>query len=191
VVSGDVSDHKVTVETGGKDPARLGARCVVNAAGLMAARIASRFEGLAIPPPEMKFAKGNYFGVATRVPFSRLVYPVPEAGGLGVHLTLDLAGRARFGPDVEWIDEIDFSMDQDRAEPFYRAIRRYWPDLPDGSLHADYCGIRPKIAAQATADFVIEAGNGRFISLYGIESPGLTSCLAIATEVAALVDNIR
>lgn len=190
VLSGRVEDDRVTVETGGREPARLVARCVVNAAGLMAARIASRFEGLAVPPPGIRFAKGNYFGVAGRVPFLRLVYPVPEPGGLGVHLTLDMAGRARFGPDVEWIDEIDFTVDPDRAEPFYRAIRRYWPGLPDGSLHADYCGIRPKIASQATADFLMEAGNGRFIGLYGIESPGLTCCLAIAENVAELAGRV-
>lgn len=188
VLSGAVDGGRVVVETGGSDPARLLARCVVNAAGLEAARVAERFDGLVTRPPDMRFAKGNYFAIAGRVPFSRLIYPVPEPGGLGVHLTLDMAGRARFGPDVEWIDTIDFGVDPGRAEPFYRAIRRYWPALPDGSLHADYCGIRPKIADQAVADFVIEAASVNLVNLYGIESPGLTSCLAIADEVAAHVE---
>ena len=184
VLAGTVEHDRVTVRTGGPEPATLSARHVVNAAGLAAAQVAARFEGLAVPPPEMRFAKGNYFGVGSRVPFSHLIYPVPEPGGLGVHLTLDMAGRARFGPDVEWIDKIDFTVDPKRADPFYRAIRRYWPGLPDGSLHADYCGIRPKVATQTVDDFVIEAGSGNMVNLYGIESPGLTSCLAIAEDIA-------
>lgn len=187
VVAGKVSDDGATVEVGGAEPATITARCVVNAAGLAATAISASFEGLASPPPGIRYAKGNYFSLAARVPFSHLIYPVPEPGGLGVHLTLDLEGRARFGPDVEWIDAPDYAVDSARAEPFYRAIRRYWPGLPDNSLQPDYCGIRPKIVGQDTADFVIDADDAGVINLYGIESPGLTACLAIAEDVAGMV----
>jgi L-2-hydroxyglutarate oxidase LhgO len=187
VVSGFVGDAEVTVEVGGQEPATVSARSVVNAAGLAAAGVASRFDGLAGPVPAMRYAKGNYFSLAASAPFSHLVYPIPEPGGLGVHLTLDMEGRARFGPDVEWVDDVDFTVDPHRALPFYEAIRRYWPGLPDGSLHADYCGIRPKIASQEVADFVIDTASGNIVNLYGIESPGLTSCLAIAEDVAELI----
>lgn len=187
VVSGTVANAGVIVEVGGQEPATISARCVVNAAGLAAASVASRLDGLAGLPPAMKYAKGNYFGVAAKAPFSHLIYPVPEPGGLGVHLTLDMEGRARFGPDVEWVDNVDFTVDPRRAAPFFEAIRRYWPDLPDGSLHADYCGIRPKIAGQVVADFVVDAASGNIVNLYGIESPGLTSCLAIAEHVAEML----
>ncbi|MEX0957628.1 MAG: NAD(P)/FAD-dependent oxidoreductase [Rhizobiaceae bacterium] len=184
VIGGTVGGDAVRILVGGREPVTLSARFVVNAAGLEATRLACRFEGLATPPPPMKFAKGNYFSLSAKAPFSRLIYPVPEPGGLGVHLTLDLAGRARFGPDVEWIEEFDFAVDPQRAEPFYRAIRRYWPDLPEASLYPDYAGIRPK--ASGAADFVIDAASGNLVSLYGIESPGLTSCLAIAEDLAAI-----
>ena len=133
------------------------------------------------------------FTLAGRSPFSRLVYPVPEPGGLGVHLTLDMAGQARFGPDVEWVDEIDYAVDPARAQRFYPAIRRYWPTLPDGALMPSYSGIRPKIVSPAVAvqDFLIQGpkdhGIGGLINLFGIESPGLTSSLAIADYVAGLV----
>jgi L-2-hydroxyglutarate oxidase LhgO len=137
-------------------------------------------------------AKGNYFSCSIQTPFSRLIYPVPEPGGLGVHLTLDLAGQARFGPDVEWIDTPDYAVDPARATRFYPAIRRYWPELPDGALMPAYSGIRPKIVPPGVAvqDFMIEGpadhGVAGLINLFGIESPGLTASLAIADHVAAL-----
>lgn len=186
------------VQIGGEAMSTVTARMVVIAAGLDAPRLARRFSGLdKASLPRAYFAKGNYFSLSRRSPFSHLVYPVPEPGGLGVHLTLDMAGRARFGPDVEWLDitspeEIDYRVDLQRSEKFYSAIRSYWPDLRDGELAADYSGIRPKIvpAGQPDADFTIidHAADGMpgLFGLYGIESPGITSCLAIADYVASL-----
>jgi L-2-hydroxyglutarate oxidase LhgO len=143
--------------------------------------------------PQAYYAKGNYFSLSARVPFSRLIYPIPEPGGLGVHLTLDLGGRARFGPDVEWIDSIDYSVNPKRADGFYAEVRKYWRDLPDNTLEPAYCGIRPKITDRhaASADFLIQGpeahGIPGLINLFGIESPGLTSCLPIAEHVCALL----
>jgi L-2-hydroxyglutarate oxidase LhgO len=135
------------------------------------------------------YAKGNYYSLARRAPFSRLIYPVPEPGGLGVHVTLDLAGQARFGPDVEWVERIGYDVDPRRAERFYAAIRRYWPALPDGALLPGYSGIRPKTAGprEPAADFLIqgprEHGVRGLVHLFGIESPGLTASLALADAV--------
>ena len=140
--------------------------------------------------PPLFLAKGNYFSLSVRSPFSRLVYPMPAPGGLGVHLTLDLAGQARFGPDVEWVETIDYDVDPRRAESFYAAIRTYWPDLPDGALQPAYAGIRPKIARPggSSTDFLIQTerdhGVRGLVNLFGIESPGLTASLAIAEEIA-------
>lgn len=140
-------------------------------------------------PPRSYFAKGNYFKLTQKAPFSRLVYPVPEPGGRGVHITLDLQGQARFGPDVEWVDSVDYSVDPSRGDLFYAAIRRYWPDLPEGALVADYCGIRPKMFPAGTpdVDFRIDGlaahGKAGLVALYGIESPGLTGALEIADVV--------
>ncbi|WP_289034113.1 NAD(P)/FAD-dependent oxidoreductase [uncultured Roseibium sp.] len=140
-------------------------------------------------PPKAYLAKGNYFKLTGKAPFSQLIYPVPEPGGLGVHLTLDLQHQARFGPDVEWVEGFDYRVDPARGEAFYAAIRSYWPGLEDGSLVADYSGIRPKISArgEAAADFRIdgrsEHGREGLVALYGIESPGLTASLAIAEDV--------
>lgn len=163
---------------------------VVNAAALGAQKLAAATEGYPKERvPRLVLAKGNYFGCAGRPAFSRLIYPAPVDGGLGVHVTLDLAGRMRFGPDVEWIEEEDYVVDPGRADSFYAAIRRYWPALPDGVLVPDYAGIRPKLTGpgEAAADFLIEGpadhGLPRFVNLFGMESPGLTSCLAIADEV--------
>jgi L-2-hydroxyglutarate oxidase LhgO len=169
---------------------------VVNSAGLRAPSLARRIEGYRaeLAPPEL-YAKGNYYTLARRAPFSRLVYPVPEPGGLGVHVTLDLGGRARFGPDVEWIERIDYSVDPRRAERFYAAIRRYWPGLPDGALEPGYAGVRPKIAGKGAPvpDFVVqgpcEHGVPGLVHLYGIESPGLTASLALADHVAATIND--
>jgi L-2-hydroxyglutarate oxidase LhgO len=193
MVSGRVEGRGLVIETGGEAPMRIAANLVVNAAGLGAQGIARSIAGMPdakIPP--LHLAKGNYFSLATRSPFSRLIYPVPAPGGLGVHLTLDLAGQARFGPDVEWLDAIDYTVDPRRAESFYAAIRTYWPDLPDGALQPDYAGIRPKIARPggSTTDFLVQTekdhGLAGLINLFGIESPGLTASLAIAQWVARL-----
>ncbi|MGA0582941.1 MAG: NAD(P)/FAD-dependent oxidoreductase, partial [Castellaniella sp.] len=184
------------LRVGGDEPTELIARRVVNCAGLHAQAVAAALDGL--PPdsiPAGRYAKGNYYALSGKAPFSRLIYPVPEPGGLGVHLTLDLGGQARFGPDVEWIDAIDYTVDPARADGFYAAIRRYWPDLRDGALRPDYAGIRPKLAVPAgqDADFLIQDarthGVPGLVNLYGIESPGLTACLAIADEVMARLEN--
>jgi L-2-hydroxyglutarate oxidase LhgO len=183
------------ISVGGDAPLTLRCDLLVNAAGLGATSAARVIAGM--PPdriPAAYLAKGNYFSCNARAPFSRLIYPVPEPGGLGVHLTLDLAGQARFGPDVEWIDTVDYNVDPARAERFYPAIRRYWPGLPDGALMPSYSGIRPKIVPPAIAvqDFNIQGprdhGLAGLVNLFGIESPGLTSCLAIADHVAALLE---
>jgi L-2-hydroxyglutarate oxidase LhgO len=179
---------------------RIHSKILVNSAGLRAPSVARLMEGFPADkvPPEY-YAKGNYYSLTSRPPFSRLVYPVPEPGGLGVHVTLDLAGQARFGPDVEWVERIglatDYAVDPRRAERFYAAIRRYWPALPDGALAPGYAGIRPKISGpkEPAADFVIQgpAGHGvaGLVNLFGIESPGLTASLALADDVAALLKN--
>jgi L-2-hydroxyglutarate oxidase LhgO len=185
--------HVLTI--GGDAPFELGARVLVNAAGLWAPGLAAAFDGLArthVPPAH--HAKGNYFSLVGRAPFSRLIYPLPEQAGLGVHLTLDLAGQARFGPDVQWLpdgdpDAIDYRVDPQRGEVFYAAIREYWPDLRDGSLLPAYSGVRPKLQGpgEPAGDFVLqgpaEHGVPGLLNLFGIESPGLTASLALADEV--------
>lgn len=179
------------IEIGGDTPMALQCRMLINSAGLSAPAIARAIEGMPSERiPTSYYAKGNYFSCSTRAPFSHLIYPVPEPGGLGVHLTIDLGGQAKFGPDVEWVDSLDYAVDPARAERFYPAIRRYWPTLPDGALTPSYSGIRPKIVPPAIArqDFVIQGpqdhGLAGLVNLFGIESPGLTSSLAIADEVA-------
>ena len=181
----------IELEAGGEAPMTLACDLLVNAAGLAAPAVARSIEGMPIEMiPVPYLAKGNYFSCSVRAPFSRLIYPVPEPGGLGVHLTLDMAGQARFGPDVEWVDAIDYAVDPARAERFYPAIRKYWPTLPDGALMPSYSGIRPKIVPPAVArqDFLMQGpqdhGVAGLINLFGIESPGLTSSLAIADHVA-------
>ncbi len=168
---------------------------LVNAASLHACQLARRFDGLDpafIPTP--RYAKGNYYSLVGRAPFTRLVYPAPSDAWLGVHLTLDLAGQARFGPDLEWLDDdepdtLDFSVDPRRAEGFYAEVRRYWPGLPDGALAPSYCGVRPKIhgAGERAPDFRIDGpathGVPGLVNLFGIESPGLTSAMAIGEFV--------
>ena len=187
------SAGQIEIEAGGNAPMTLQCDLLVNAAGLGAPTVARSIEGMPIELiPCAYLAKGNYFSCSVRAPFSRLIYPVPEPGGLGVHLTLDMAGQARFGPDVEWVEAIDYAVDPARAERFYPAIRKYWPTLPDGALMPSYSGIRPKIVppAVATQDFLIQGprthGVSGLINLFGIESPGLTSSLAIADHVGEL-----
>lgn len=186
------ADGGIELEVGGREPTRILARWVVNSAGLTAPAAARAIEGYPAEhaPPQL-YAKGNYYSLNRRSPFSRLVYPVPEPGGLGVHLTLDLAGQARFGPDVEWVERIDYRVDPARAARFYRAIRRYWPGLPDGALAPGYSGIRPKTSGpgEPASDFVIQGPREHnvpgLVHLFGIESPGLTASLALAEDVLA------
>jgi len=194
VLGGRIGDGRIELACGGADPLHLTARAVVNAAGLGAQAIGRALAGL--PPesvPPLYFAKGNYFSLAGRTPFRRLIYPVPEQAGLGVHVTLDLGGQARFGPDVEWVQDLYYPVDPARAEPFYAAVRRYWPGLADAALQPAYAGIRPKLTApgQAAADFVIQGpldhGVPGLVCLYGIESPGLTGSMAIAAHVGGLL----
>jgi D,D-heptose 1,7-bisphosphate phosphatase len=188
-------DGRFVIETGGAAPARIACRRLVNSAGLDAQTVALGLEGYAKPVPQLSLAKGSYFCCAGKQAFSRLIYPAPAEGGLGVHVTLDLAGRMRFGPDVEWLDRgdpdaVDYDVAPGRAQVFYDAIRRYWPSLPDGALTPDYAGCRPKLSARGApaADFRIDGpsfhGHAGLVHLFGIESPGLTASLAIAERVA-------
>jgi len=187
-----ISEHGIELQI---EKTRIRAKTLVNSAGLRAPSIARLIGGFpADRVPRELYAKGNYYSLAGRPPFSRLIYPVPDAGGLGVHVTLDLAGQARFGPDVEWVERISYEVDPRRAERFYAAIRRYWPGLPDGALAPGYAGIRPKISGpqEPAADFVIqgpaEHGVPGLINLFGIESPGLTASLALAEQVLAILE---
>jgi L-2-hydroxyglutarate oxidase LhgO len=171
----------------------LNARLLVNSAGLGAQALASSMPEMPLHSvPPLYYAKGNYFSLSCRSPFRRLIYPLPRAGGLGIHLTLDLEGRARFGPDVEWVDSPEYSVDPARSSAFYAAIRTYWPALRDGTLLAGYAGVRAKLTGPgaSAADFVVagpaDHGIAGLINLFGIESPGLTSSLAIAAHVATL-----
>lgn len=183
------------VRVGGEEPMTLGCRLLVNAAGLGAPDAAGLIDGLDQEQvPTAYFAQGAYFSAAgVRAPFRHLIYPIPEPGGLGVHATLDLGGQVRFGPDVRWIDAPHYEVDADRATSFYEAIRRYWPGLPDGALTPAYAGVRPKISgpSEPNADFLIQGPADTklpgLVNLFGIESPGLTSSLAIADHVAELL----
>jgi L-2-hydroxyglutarate oxidase LhgO len=181
----------------GSDPIQCSV--LVNSAGLRAPSVAKAIDGYpATLAPRELYAKGNYYSLNRKNPFSRLIYPVPEPGGLGVHVTLDMGGQARFGPDVEWVEKIglkeDYAVDPFRAERFYGAIRRYWPGLPDGALAPGYSGIRPKTAGpkDPSPDFEIQGprrhGIPGLVHLFGIESPGLTASLALA---AMVLDELR
>jgi L-2-hydroxyglutarate oxidase LhgO len=194
----EVKGDGFILHVNGSDP--IGCASLVNSAGLRAPTVAKKMEGYrAELAPREYYAKGNYYSLARRSPFSRLVYPIPEPGGLGVHVTLDLAGQARFGPDVEWIERIggkeDYAVDPRRAERFYGAIRRYWPALPDGALLPGYSGIRPKTAGpkEPAPDFEVQGsarhGIPRLVHLFGIESPGLTASLALAKAVLAQLES--
>ena len=194
VVSGSVGEDGIFLSIGGEVPATLKAQIVVNSAGLYAQKTASAIAGIprdTIPP--CYYAKGNYYSLVGKPPFKRPIYPVPEKAGLGVHVTVDLGGQVRFGPDVEWIDELNYDVDPSRADAFYSAVRAYYPDLPDGSIQPGYSGIRPKLQApgEPAKDFWVqgtsEHGISGLVNLYGIESPGLTASLAIADQVALLL----
>lgn len=197
VLGGRVTDHGIVLHVRDHDggEAEFEASLVVNCAGLWSTRLARALDGLdASNIPQAWFAKGNYYSLAGRAPFSRLIYPVPAPGGLGVHLTIDLGGQARFGPDVEWLEsaevEPDYAVDPRRADRFYREIRSYWPALPDDALQPAYSGVRPKISppGAAAADFHFAShGCPHYLGLYGIESPGLTASIAIGEHVLQLL----
>jgi L-2-hydroxyglutarate oxidase LhgO len=194
---GEITEDGIRLLVGGAESIEFMARTVVNAAGLWGPALAERLEGFPkkhIPPTF--FARGVYFGLTgVRPPFRRLIYPVPELGGLGIHATIDLGGQVRFGPDVEWIARPSYEVDPARAARFYAAIRTYWPGLPDGALEPAYAGVRPKITGpgEPAGDFVIQGprqhGCPGLINLFGIESPGLTSCLAIGDYVATMLQD--
>jgi len=191
--------HGIEIEVGGDTAITLLAAAVVNSAGHGAPLLAAATRGLgAAHVPPRYFAKGNYFTLSGRAPFSRLVYPAPgESSHLGVHLTLDLGGQAKFGPSFHWVDGLDYRVDESDAEHFYDEVRRYWPGLPDGALQPGYVGIRPKIRGpgEPAQDFRIDGppahGVPGLVNLFGIESPGLTASLAIAERVVALLAHAR
>jgi L-2-hydroxyglutarate oxidase LhgO len=190
VISAHAARGGLEVAVGGSEPMHVRCRLLVNSAGLHAPLLARHITGMPQDRvPNAWYAKGNYFTLSGRSPFSRLIYPVPVPGGLGVHLTIDLGGQARFGPDVQWIDDIDYRVDPARADSFYAAVRKYWPALQDGALQPGYAGIRPKIVPRGAPaqDFVIQGpqthGVPGLINLFGIESPGLTASLALADHV--------
>jgi L-2-hydroxyglutarate oxidase LhgO len=195
IVSGEVRNDGIELVVGGSEPTSIVCDAVVNSAGLCAQSVARSIRG--VPQhsiPGTYYAKGHYFTMSGRAPFKHLVYPIPAPGGLGVHVTLDLAGQARFGPDVSWIDGVDYGFDESRAASFYSAVRAYYPALEDGQLQPGYTGIRPKLgpAGSPAHDFVLQGpkdhGVPGLVLLFGIESPGLTSSLALAEDVKALVD---
>ncbi|MDP6805160.1 MAG: NAD(P)/FAD-dependent oxidoreductase [Rhodospirillales bacterium] len=194
VTGGRVEEDRIVLAIGGREACRLSCRVVVNSAGVGAQDVARRLSGMprdSVPPRRM--VKGNYFALDRSAPFERLIYPMPTASTLGVHLTLDLTGRARFGPDSELTDELSYDVAPDRAEAFYAAIRQYWPEIEDGSLHPDYAGIRTVMhePGEPAGDFVIQGprqhGIAGLVNLFGIDSPGLTASLAIARTVADAV----
>jgi L-2-hydroxyglutarate oxidase LhgO len=195
VLGGEVTREGIVIRVGGSEPMELCCTTLINSAGLVAPQLARAISGIpesSIPP--QYFAKGHYYTMSGRSPFRRLVYPMAGAGFLGVHVTVDLGGQARFGPDIDWIDRIDYSFDNSREPLFYEAIRQYYPELKDGALQPGYTGIRPKISGpkEPAADFMIQGprahGVPGLVNLYGIESPGLTASLAIAQYVRELVD---
>ncbi len=196
VLGGEVQGGgTVLLHVGGDEPMDLECEVFVNAVGLHAPDLARSIAGIpADTIPTAYMCKGSYYSLVGRAPFRRLIYPVPEKAGLGVHLTLDLGGQARFGPDTQWVEREEYDVDLSRADGFYAAIRRYWPALPDGALAPGYAGIRPKISGplDPAADFLVsgpaEHGIGGLVNLFGIESPGLTSSLAIGAHVAAVVN---
>ena len=191
VAGGEVAGDGIDLDIGGGDSGRFRFRTVVNAAGFSAPAVARSLRGLPakfVPVPY--FARGHYFTVSGPSPFKRLIYPLPGSDGLGIHVALDLAGNLRFGPDVTWVDKVDYAFDDARADAFYLAIRRYYPGLADGALAPGFVGVRPKLgpAGSGFIDFVLQGrethGVPGLLNLFGIDSPGLTSCLAIADEVA-------
>ena len=194
VTGGRVGGSLIEIDTGGDEPMTIGCNLFVNSTGLYAPHVAVSLEGLdASHVPTAYYGKGSYFSITGKAPFTRLIYPCPIVGGLGVHLTIDVGGQARFGPDVEWVDEPDYEVDPRRADEFYALVRKYWPGLQDGALQPSYAGVRPKIVPPGiqTQDFRIDGpdqhGVPGLINLFGMESPGLTSSLAIGRYVMDIV----
>lgn len=194
VTGGRATSGGIVLDVGGEGAMSLTCRTVINCAGLGAQAVSRRIDGVkADSIPAQYLAKGNYFYLSGKPPFHRLIYPLPGVASLGLHYTRDMAGQGRFGPDLQWIETIDYGVDESRADAFYAAIRRYWPELPDGGLRPGYAGIRPKIQkpGDPARDFVVQTpadtGVDGFLALYGIESPGLTSSLAIAEYLAERV----
>ena len=196
---GAIAEGGFELTIGGADGMTIQTKLLINCAGLSAPALAQRIEGLAKDQiPKAYFAKGNYFSLSGKSPFSHLIYPIPEPGGLGVHLTLDMGGQAKFGPDVEWLEieeegQISYTVNPQRGEGFYAAVRQYWPELKDGALQADYSGVRAKIVPPnaPAGDFHFNGpqqhGLQGLFNLYGFESPGLTSCLAVAGHLESLI----
>ena len=201
VLSGEVRGDGILLNVGGTEPhskqTQVMCKTVINSAGLDAQAVMGTITGF--PPthiPKRYLCKGTYFSLSGKAPFERLIYPVPGAASLGCHYTRDLGGQGRFGPDAEWVDEIDYAVDPARSDSFYDQIKRYWPDLPDGALSPAYSGMRPKLQApgETAHDFKIEGpdvhGIKGLVNLFGIESPGLTASLAIGEHVAGLLDTV-
>jgi L-2-hydroxyglutarate oxidase LhgO len=196
---GNNARYGYELDIGGAGAMRIQTKLLINCAGLSAPAVAQKIEGLGDHNiPKAYFAKGNYFSLSGKSPFNHLIYPIPEPGGLGVHLTLDMGGQAKFGPDVEWLnvegeDQIDYKVDAKRGDDFYQAVRRYWPDLKDGALQPDYSGVRAKIVPPnaPAGDFCFDGPRQHqmegLYNLYGFESPGLTSSLAIAKHLEAQI----
>ena len=195
VEGGEVLPDGVELITGGASPSRIKARTVVNAAGHNSVFLAAKIAGPHVESlPTPRYVKGSYFSVTGKTPFSRLIYPMPGKASLGLHLTVDLGGRGKLGPDAEWLPEgarppFDYRVDPSRADLFYKAARHYWPGLEDGALAPDYAGVRPKLVGpgEPSGDFMIEAAGPHLVNLLGIESPGLTSSLSIAAHVAEML----
>ncbi len=195
VVRGQVLSDGVELETGGKAPSIVKARTVINAAGHYSVSLAAKIAGdhvAGLPTP--RYVKGSYFGITGKTPFSRLIYPMPNQASLGLHLSIDLGGHGKLGPDAEWLapdarPPFDYRVDPARAALFYASARRYWPGLEDGGLTQDYAGVRPKLVGpdEPSGDFIIEQAGPHLINLLGIESPGLTSSLSIADHVAQML----
>ncbi|MEZ5930918.1 MAG: NAD(P)/FAD-dependent oxidoreductase [Alphaproteobacteria bacterium] len=190
LLRGRVKAGGFELEIGGEAPMTLACGMLINAAGLFAPDIAGKLDGLdQALVPKGHYAKGNYYTLVGARPFSHLVYPVPEEGGLGVHVTIDLGGQVKFGPDVEWIEALNYDVDPRRADGFYEAIRSYYPGLRDGAIEPGYAGIRPKLSGKGepAADFLVQGpadhGVPGLVNLLGIESPGLTASMAIAEQV--------
>lgn len=195
VVGGEITDDGVVVRVGGDEATVLKAKLFINSAGLHAPALAGSLAGFPRDKvPTAYYAKGSYFTLSGRAPFNRLIYPVPAPGGLGVHLTIDLGGQARFGPNVKWVDRPDYQVDPQEADVFYDEVRRYWPGLADGALQPGYAGVRPKISGpgQPAADFMIQGprdhGVPGIVNLFGMESPALTASLAVGKRVAQLLN---
>jgi L-2-hydroxyglutarate oxidase LhgO len=195
VLSGEISDTGINLNIGGTMSIQIKCQVVINCSGLHAQHVANSLRGFPKEcVPETHYAKGNYFTLSSPNPFKHLIYPIPEEAGLGIHLTLDLNGQARFGPDVEWVTDIDYKVNPDQSNKFYNAVRTYWPELKDNALQPGYSGIRPKLtgAGSPPLDFIFSGpkdhGVQGLVNLFGIESPGLTSSLVIADKVLQTLD---